>query len=316
MRISNIGAALLCAAILNLAGLAAAEEPSPADAARADIKATLGFVPEFLAKVPDNALPGAWAEMKGLQMNPNTALPPKIKELIGLAVAAQIPCEYCIYAHKKFCSLSGGTDAEMDEAIVMSALTRHWSTIIQGNQTWMKDFKASIDRIVAQAKKSAASGEQPPAGPPADVTDAASTNAQIKQMFGEVPGFMQKVPPEAAAGAWKTMRDVEMNPNTAIPGKYKSLIGLAVASQVPCKFCNYADTEFAKLEGATDREIHEAIAMAAITRFWSTWLNGSALDKKAFQRDIDKLVRNAERQMKQQAAAAKREEKTVARKAQ
>ena len=55
-----------------------------------------------------------------------------------------------------------------------------------------------------------------------------------------------------------------MNPSTAIPGKYKSLIGLAVASQIPCKFCIIADTEFAKLEGATDRELTEAVAMAGL----------------------------------------------------
>ena len=51
------------------------------------------------------------------------------------------------------------------------------------------------------------------------------------------------------------MRDLEMNPASAIPGKYKSLIGLAVSAQIPCKFCIIADTEFAKLEGATDREL-------------------------------------------------------------
>jgi alkylhydroperoxidase/carboxymuconolactone decarboxylase family protein YurZ len=56
------------------------------------IGATLGFVPQFFLEFPESSLPGTWDEMKGLQLNPNTALPPKVKELIGLAVASQIPC--------------------------------------------------------------------------------------------------------------------------------------------------------------------------------------------------------------------------------
>ena len=42
--------------------------------------------------------------------------------------------------------------------------------------------------------------------------------------------------------------------------------------------------------------------MGALTRHWSTVLNGAALDEKAFDADIDKLVRNAKKAM----AAAKK----------
>ena len=99
------------------------------------------------------------------------------------------------------------------------------------------------------------------------------------------------------------MRDVEMAPASAIPGKYKSLIGLAVASQIPCRYCLAADTEFAKSEGASEREINEAIAMAAQTRHWSTWLNGMQTDDAAFKRDVDKVIRNVKKQM---SAASKK----------
>ena len=106
-----------------------------AAAAQADIKKTLGFAPPFLLKLPDLALPGFWDEMKGLQLNPNTALPGKVKELIGLAVAAQIPCRYCIYAHTEFAKLDGATPAEVGEAVAMAGLTRHWSAFLNGLQT-------------------------------------------------------------------------------------------------------------------------------------------------------------------------------------
>ena len=59
--------------------------------------------------MPHLALPGVWDEMKNLQLNKNTALPPKIKELIGLGVAAQIPCQYCITAHTEFARMNGAS---------------------------------------------------------------------------------------------------------------------------------------------------------------------------------------------------------------
>ena len=67
------------------------------------------------------------------------------------------------------------------------------------------------------------------------------------------------------------MKTLHLNPATALPGKYKELTALAVAAQIPCEYCIYAHTEFAKLNGATEAEISEAVAMGALTRKWSTW---------------------------------------------
>jgi AhpD family alkylhydroperoxidase len=103
-------------------------------------------------------------------------------------------------------------------------------------------------------------------------------------------------PAASLPGAWKEERDVEMG-ETAIPGKYKSLIGLGVAAQIPCRYCVEADKQFARLQGATDQEISEALAMAALTRHWSTVLNGMQTDENAFKRDIDKLVKGAKKMM-------------------
>lgn len=279
--------------------------PSAAQLARDDIKATLGFVPKFLDNVPNVALPGAWEEMKGLQMNPSTALAPKIKELIGLAVAAQVPCQYCVYAHTKFAELGGASKDEIGEAVIMASLTRHWSTVLQGQQTDLRKFKAELATLIQSMKASAGK----PAPTLAPVTDAASARAQIQQLYGSVPDFLARFAPAGLPGAWKEMRDVEMSPTTALSGKTKSLIGIAVASQVPCRFCLAADTEFAKMEGATEAEIQEAIGMAAITRHWSTYLNGTQQDEAQFRRDVDKLVAGAKKQQAVAEAAAKAAEK-------
>ena len=70
-----------------------------------------------------------------------------------------------------------------------------------------------------------------------------------------------------------------------------------MSAQIPCKFCVIADTEFAKLEGATDREVGEAIAMAGLVRHWSTIVNGRQADKVAFKKDINRLVAGARKHM-------------------
>ena len=136
----------------------AARATSEGDAARTDIQKTFGFVPGFFKLVPDLALPGAWMDFKGVVVNPMTALPPKMKDLVGLAVAAQIPCEYCIYAHTEFAKMNGATDAEISEAVAMGALTRKWSTFLNGIQTDEGKFRSEINQLVTNMKKMMASG--------------------------------------------------------------------------------------------------------------------------------------------------------------
>lgn len=101
--------------------------------------------PQFMKDIsPPQAIGPAWQETM-VVMNPNGALDGKTKDLIGLAVAAQIPCAYCVYAHTQAARHDGATDAQIKEAIAMSALTRKWSTELNGNQYDMADFKKQID---------------------------------------------------------------------------------------------------------------------------------------------------------------------------
>ena len=291
MRTIKMTKALVMGVAILALGQTARATESPAAAAKADIQKTLGFVPQFFLKFPEGMLAGAWEEMKTLQLNPHTALAGRTKELIGLGVAAQIPCHYCIYAHTSFARLNGASDREIGEAVAMAALTRHWSTYLNGIQTDEGKFRGEIAKIVENVKQ--ASAAKGATAAPVNVVDGASALKEAAQMLGYVPDFLRIFPDEARAGAWKQFRDVQLNPGTALPGKNKELIGLAVASQIPCKFCIIAHTEFAKLNGATDAEIHEAVAMAALTRDLSTMLNGMEVDEPQFRRDIDHLVKGA-----------------------
>jgi len=296
--------------VVAVAGLAfastarAAENPAAA-AAKADIQKTFGFVPQFFIRFPEAALPGAWEEMKTLQLNPNTTLPGRTKELVGLGVASQIPCKYCIYAHTEFAKLNGASDAEIGEAVAMAAITRHWSTYLNGIQTDETKFRAEIAKIIDNVKKASAS--KAPAPAPVAVVDGNSALKEATQMLGGyAPEFIRTFPEPARAAAWRTFRDVQLSPSTALNGKQKELVGLAVAAQVPCRFCIIAHTEFAKLNGATDAEIKEAIGMASLTRELSTVMNGMQVDEVQFRRDIDRLVKGAKAAAKKNPPTAQR----------
>ncbi|RWH71994.1 MAG: carboxymuconolactone decarboxylase family protein [Mesorhizobium sp.] len=127
-------------------------EDASATAAYKDIQATLGTVPDMFKTLPDVAVAGAWAEIKGVQLNPNTALNGKTKELMGLAVASQIPCQYCIYFHTLAARANGASDEEIKEAIAMAAIVRHWSTMLNGSQVDLATFKKQTDDLFAAVK--------------------------------------------------------------------------------------------------------------------------------------------------------------------
>ena len=150
---------LLAASALALTVLVNAS-PAPAGDASAtyqDIEKTLGMVPGFFKVFPQSGIAGAWDEFKTLQLNPNTALDGKTKQLIGLAVAAQIPCQYCIYFHASAAKANGASQEEIAEAVAMAAMTRHWSTVLIGMEVDLDSFKKDTDTVLELAAKRAQS---------------------------------------------------------------------------------------------------------------------------------------------------------------
>lgn len=146
---------IIAAFVLMLPFSASADEAL--DAARSEMKSALGTVPPFIALLPEGTQAGAWAFMKGSSGNPKGQIPPKYRELIALGVAAQIPCAYCAYAHTTFAKANGATDVEIQEAIAYGAEVRLWSTILNGSQYDLDEWKTKIDGIlehVAASQKS------------------------------------------------------------------------------------------------------------------------------------------------------------------
>ncbi len=122
----------------------AGDVPASADAAYAEMAKMMGGVPTFVKAFPKGAIAGAWAEVRDLQLSDKTALDAKTKALISLAVSAQIPCTYCIYEDTLDARHAGATNQEIQEAVALSALTRHWSTVLNGMQVDMATFKKEI----------------------------------------------------------------------------------------------------------------------------------------------------------------------------
>jgi AhpD family alkylhydroperoxidase len=140
----------LAAALVSAVGFAQpALTQSPAEETFADIEQTLGFVPDFLAETPEHAVAGFWSLIKDFELNPDTALDGKTKTLISLGVAAQIPCDYCIYSGIRIARSYGATDQEIQEAVTMAGLTRLGSTLLNGLEADMSQYQADIDRLLA-----------------------------------------------------------------------------------------------------------------------------------------------------------------------
>ncbi|MFN3743880.1 MAG: carboxymuconolactone decarboxylase family protein [Hyphomicrobiaceae bacterium] len=137
-----------------LAHVASAQDTS-AQATYKDIEQTLGIVPTFFKLFPEAGIAGAWAEFKSVQLNPKTKLDGKTKELLGLAVAAQIPCTYCVYFHTAAAKANGASEDEIREAVAMGAIVRHWSTVLNGMQVDQKSFQNETDTVLRLAGEKA-----------------------------------------------------------------------------------------------------------------------------------------------------------------
>ncbi len=73
----------------------------------------------------------------------------KTKGLIGIAVAAQIPCQYCVHANTVSLKKMGVTDAQIKEAIAMAGYIRLMSTILNGSQYDFDKFKKEYNALSA-----------------------------------------------------------------------------------------------------------------------------------------------------------------------
>lgn len=138
MKILQLIAASLCLALP-----AAAQEMS-ADDVRKAAREAIGVAVPDIENYPDSMVAGAWAWMSDVE-DGKGALDAKTMQLIGLAVASQIPCEYCTYYHRKAAASVGATDQEIAEAAAMAGYVRNWSAVLYGTGADVAEYHKMVD---------------------------------------------------------------------------------------------------------------------------------------------------------------------------
>jgi AhpD family alkylhydroperoxidase len=120
--------------------------------------------------------------------------------------------------------------------------------------------------------------------------DRQEVKRDIEETLGLVPEFFDRVPDYLLPTEWASFKSLQLSDQTALPNKYKELIGLAVSGATRCRYCVYFHTEAARLFGASEDEITETALIAKNTMGWSTYLNTLAFDYDKFVEEFDRVA--------------------------
>ena len=119
-----------------------------------EIEDTFGLVPGYLEALPEQDLINEWPNMKRFMFGA-TEIEPKNRELVGLAVAAGIGCEYCRHFHKGAAQLHGATHEELAEVAFLASYTPRYSAIIQAQDYDVDQFKDEVAQIADHLQEGA-----------------------------------------------------------------------------------------------------------------------------------------------------------------
>ena len=129
------------------------------------------------------------------------------------------------------------------------------------------------------------------------------TRRDIEETLGLVPEFFDRVPDYLLPTEWASFKSLQLSDQTALPNKYKEMIGLAVSGATRCQYCAYFHAEAARLWGATEDEINETALVAKHTMGWSTYLNTLQFDYDAFTAEFDQIAAHIREQTSTTASA-------------
>ena len=127
--------------------------------------------------------------------------------------------------------------------------------------------------------------------------DRREVERDIEETLGLVPEFFRRVPDYLLPTEWASFKSLVLSDETAIPNKYKEMIGLAVSGATRCRYCTYFHTEAARLFGATEDEIMETALIAKNTMGWSTYLNTLQFDYDEFVTEFDQIAAHVRESM-------------------
>jgi AhpD family alkylhydroperoxidase len=114
-------------------------------------------------------------------------------------------------------------------------------------------------------------------------------DGDMRQTLGTTLMGFDRISDELAGPEWDLIKRLQLG-ETLIPGKYKELIGLAVAAVSRCPYGIVLHTEGARLYGADDAEIAEAVHYAKLESGWSIHLAGLQVDPNEYAHEVERTV--------------------------
>lgn len=112
-----------------------------------EITEALGQVPTFLQEIPVESLESEWTLFKKAVLTDQSSIPPKYRELIGIAAAAAKQCWYCTNFHTGVAGLNGATSEEMKEAVMLAKFGAGWSTYFNGTNYDKDLFMKELNEV-------------------------------------------------------------------------------------------------------------------------------------------------------------------------
>lgn len=123
---------------------------------RSDIAESLGMVPGYFDELNEQDLVNEWPNFKRYALE-ETEIPAKYKELIGLAIAANIKCPYCLSFHEAAAKMHGATDEELAEVGFLGSWTARYSALIHGQNYELSTFERELGQIATHLQAQMAS---------------------------------------------------------------------------------------------------------------------------------------------------------------
>jgi AhpD family alkylhydroperoxidase len=112
----------------------------------AEIKETLGQVPGFFEEMPDECIEGEWQLFKAFELE-ESSIPPKYRELIGVAIASAGHCWYCTNFHSALAHFHGASEREIKEAALLAKFGTGWSSYLNGINYDKEQFKRELVQV-------------------------------------------------------------------------------------------------------------------------------------------------------------------------
>jgi AhpD family alkylhydroperoxidase len=122
------------------------------------------------------------------------------------------------------------------------------------------------------------------------------TREEIEESLGMMPGWFDSLNEQDLVNEWPNFKRHALE-ETEIPAKYKELIGLAVAANVKCPYCQLFHREAAKMHGATEAELAEVEFLASWTARYSSLIHAQNYDYDTFASEFEQIGEHLQQQM-------------------